>query len=417
VSLQRFAQSVWAVLALALLGIFVANLPSYYQSSQILCTQFETGCLTGQLTPVYAHLLAQLHLSLAVVAVLFASLTIAVSLAYWVVGLLLFWRKSQEWMGLYTSLLLITLGAINIFGFPAAQAPQLVQFLTISITWVASLGGIAFFFLFPTGRFTPRWTLALFALCVLGNLPFMPSIIGVLLFPLVVVVQLYRYVRVYDAVQRQQTKWFVFGFGVGALGVAIYYLLLAVVPGWSDPDSWYQLLNPFTWLWLWTLLLLSITIAILRYRLWDIDALINKTLVYGSLTALLVAFDVGLILAAQALLHATSGTLDQQPLVIVGSTLVIAALFQPLRHRLQNIIDRRFYRRKYDAEKVLAAFGAALRTEVDVDTLRKQLLAAVQETMQPAHVSLWLRQPERAPSALALPLERLEHTPDRTREE
>lgn len=204
---QRVAQGVWVVLALVLLGIFVANLPSYYQSSQILCTQVETGCLTGQLTPVYAHLLAQFHRSVEVVAVLFASLTIAVSLAYWVVGLLLFWRKSQDWMGLYSSLLLIMLGAIDIFGFPAAQAPQLVQLLTNSITWVVSPGGIAFFFLFPSGRFTPRWTLAPFALFLVGTLPFVPSIIGVLLFPLVVVVQVYRYVRVYDAVQRQQTKW------------------------------------------------------------------------------------------------------------------------------------------------------------------------------------------------------------------
>jgi hypothetical protein len=177
----RVAQVVWIVLALVMAAIFVANLPSYYQSSQILCTQLETGCPTGQLTPVYAHLLAQFHLSVAVVAVLFASLTILVSLAYWVVGLLLFWRKSQDWMGLYASLLLIMLGAINIFGFPAAQAPQLVQLLTNSIDVLVSVGGITFFFLFPTGRFTPRWTLALCALFLVGTLPFVPSIIGLLL--------------------------------------------------------------------------------------------------------------------------------------------------------------------------------------------------------------------------------------------
>ncbi|HLW03684.1 MAG TPA: hypothetical protein VKT82_33870 [Ktedonobacterales bacterium] len=393
---QRAARGVWVVLALVLAANFVANLPSYYQSSQVLCTQLETGCPTGQLTPAYTYFLAQFHLSVAVVGVLFASLTIAVSLAYWVVGLLLFWRKSQEWIGLYASLLLIMLGAINIFGFTAVQAPQLVQILTNSIDTAVSLGGIVFFFIFPTGRFTPLWTLALCILFLLGTLPFVPPIVGVLLFSLVIVVQVYRYVRVYDAVQRQQTKWFVFGFGFGTLCLAIYYLLGAVVPGLDAPDSWYQLLNPFTWLWLWALLLLSISIAILRYRLWDIDALINRTLVYASLTALLVALYVGLILAAQAVLHAINGTLDQQPLVIVGSTLIIAALFQPVRHRIQNLIDRRFYRRKYDAEKVLAAFGATLRTEVDVDTLRDQLLAAVQETMQPAHVTLWLNQPGQA---------------------
>jgi hypothetical protein len=117
------------VLALGLAAIFVANLPSYYQSTRLLCTQPDpSGCPTGQLPPVYAHLLAQFHLSVAVVAVLFASLTIALSLAYWAMGLLLFWRKSQEWMGLYASLLLILLGAIATFGFPSAQAPNWSNF-------------------------------------------------------------------------------------------------------------------------------------------------------------------------------------------------------------------------------------------------------------------------------------------------
>jgi hypothetical protein len=98
-------------------------------------------------------------------------------------------------------------------------------------------------------------------------------------------------------------------------------------------------------------------------------------------------------LALQALVHAMTGSFSEQPLVVVGSTLVIVALFQPLRRRLQNIIDRRFYRRKYDAAKVVAAFSTTLRNEVDLDRLREQLVAVVQETMQPAHVSLWLRPP------------------------
>jgi len=140
----------------------------------------------------------------------------------------------------------------------------------------------------------------------------------------------------------------------------------------------------------------SIAIAILRYRLWDIDVIINRTLVYGSLTVLLVALYVGLILALQALVHAVTGSLSEQPVVIVGSTLVIAALFQPLRRRTQALIDRRFYRRKYNAGKITAAFNSTLRHEVDLDQLREQLLAVVQETMQPAHISLWVRQPSRA---------------------
>jgi hypothetical protein len=141
-----------------------------------------------------------------------------------------------------------------------------------------------------------------------------------------------------------------------------------------------------------------VCIPILRYRLWDIDVIINRTLVYGSLTVLLVGLYLGIILALQALVGAVVGSPSQQPLVIVGSTLVIAALFQPLRRRLQSLIDHRFYRSKYNAARIAAAFSSTLRNEVDLDQLREQLLVVVQETMQPTHISLWVRQPAQTKS-------------------
>ena len=131
-----------------------------------------------------------------------------------------------------------------------------------------------------------------------------------------------------------------------------------------------------------------------RSRLWDIDTLINKALVYGLLTGLLGALYAGLIIGLVSLTSAITGATADEPVALVISTLAIAALFQPVRHRIQAIIDRRFYRRKYDAEKTLAAFSATLRQEVDLEELRAHLQAVVQETMQPAHVSLWLRAPE-----------------------
>ncbi len=137
---------------------------------------------------------------------------------------------------------------------------------------------------------------------------------------------------------------------------------------------------------------ISFGIAILRYHLYDIDILINRTLVYGTLSAILALVYFGLIFALQYLLR---GIINQNnDVAIVISTLMIAALFQPLQRRIQTLIDRRFYRRKYDAAKILKAFSASLRTEVDLTQLREQLVAVVQETMQPSHVSLWLRQPE-----------------------
>ena len=138
---------------------------------------------------------------------------------------------------------------------------------------------------------------------------------------------------------------------------------------------------------------IAIGIAILRYRLYEIDTLINRTLVYGVLTVMLVALYFGGIVVLQRLFVLLTG--QQSTLAVVASTLLIAALFTPLRRRIQRFIDRRFYRRKYDARKTLEAFSATLRDETDLGALGENLVGIVRETMQPAHVSLWLR-PDKA---------------------
>ncbi len=405
-SWQRVAPGAWIVLALALLVIFVVNLPAFFQYSRTVCTLPDAGnCPTEQLTPAYVQVLGQLHLSVSAAEGLLAALCVAVSVLFWLLGLLIFWRKSQEWIGLLVSLLLVLFGSSGFLGFNLpAQTPPLFQLLAqvigLGLMWPAML---VFFFIFPTGRFTPRWTWAafvpFFAVTMLSSLPvttpLVPAIALILTSLLPIVVQVYRYVRVYDAVQRQQTKWFVFGLSIIFLLVIIQGILQGLAPGSSAAHAGYQLFNGPFWLLLWTIVLLSVSIPILRYRLWDIDVIINRTLVYGSLTVLVVALYVGLILVLQALVRAVTGSFSEQPVVIVGSTLVIAALFHPLRRRLQAIIDRRFYRRKYDAAKITAAFTSTLRNKADLDQLREQLLAVVQETMQPSHVSLWVRQPGR----------------------
>jgi hypothetical protein len=156
-----------------------------------------------------------------------------------------------------------------------------------------------------------------------------------------------------------------------------------LLPWWTDLDwAWWIVL---------TIVPLSLSIAVLRYRLYDIDVVINRALVYGSLTAMLLLVYFGGVATTQALFRALTGQERLSQLAVVVSTLAIAALFDPLRRRIQSFIDRRFYRRKYDAAKTLDAFSARLRDETNLDSLNAELISVVQETMQPENVSLWLR--------------------------
>jgi hypothetical protein len=283
---------------------------------------------------------------------------------------------------------------------------------------------VLFFYVFPSGHFVPSfmrwvfvvgmiyWGFELFfpfaAFNPFSTYPVLGALIFIGLLGSAVVVQLYRYRRVSSPAQRQQTKWVVYGASMGWGGYLVLFTLSLVFPALFQTGSLVSLIAWAAVYGLGLLFPLSLGVALVHSRLWDIDVLINRTLVYGSLTALLVGLYVGLILALQVLVQTLTGVPGQQPLVIVASTLVIAALFQPLRRRIQNIIDRRFYRRKYDAAKVVAAFSATLRQEVDLNELSEQILAVVQETMQPTHVSLWLRPPDQSRARNTRVLPRLE---------
>jgi uncharacterized membrane protein YidH (DUF202 family) len=191
--------------------------------------------------------------------------------------------------------------------------------------------------------------------------------------------------------ERQQIKWFAFAAGFAALGWVVNSL--AYANAYANDEGTESLLLVATTLLLLLSLLgipLAVGIAILKYRLYEIDLIINRTLVYGSLTGTLALVYFGGVTATQALFRNITGQEELPQLVIVASTLVIAALFNPLRRRIQSIIDRSFYRSKYDARKTLEAFSVKLRDETNLQALKKDLVGVVRETMQPAHVSLWL---------------------------
>lgn len=208
---------------------------------------------------------------------------------------------------------------------------------------------------------------------VLGSELFIPALFLILLIvPFAAVIARYRDAR---GIERQQLKWLAYS------GTVLTVILIVIV----TTRAWvFALLLPF----LLAMIPVSIGVAVLRYRLYDIDLVINRTLVYGAVSALLLATYFGAVIVLQALLRPfTSGS----ELAVAGSTLLVVALFQPLRRRMQDAVDRRFYRARYDAARTLDAFGVRLRNEVDVDSLRADLLGAVGDTVRPAHASVWLR--------------------------
>jgi hypothetical protein len=212
------------------------------------------------------------------------------------------------------------------------------------------------------------------------------------LFAIGVAAQSYRYRNVATAIQRQQTKWIVYGL-TACLGLVTMGIVVVSMSSIADGRVNYmalRMVGPTLILAGAALIPLTIGLSILRYRLWDIDLIVRKTLIYSALTALLALIYFGAVVFLQSLFARLAGV-QQSTLAVVVSTLVIAALFTPLRRRIQEWIDRRFFRKKYDAQQVLAQFALTARDETDLDALTAELVRVVQETIQPEKVSVWLR--------------------------
>jgi hypothetical protein len=260
---------------------------------------------------------------------------------------------SRRWWGLVwavvAGVVLVWVGRglapIRYEEFPGVDNPLGIAGLAAILKWVAAAGGV---------------------LIAIGFLGALASLFV-------------RFARA-RGLERQQLKWFVYA---AALGFAVLFLP-SLVPGLDGGGA-----GSLAWTLAPASLSAAVAVAILRYRLYEIDRLINRTLVYGLLTALLGAIYAGVVLG----LGQVFGGISAQPPsgAVAGATLAVAALFQPARRRIQQAVDRRFNRRRYNAAKTIDAFSARLRDEIDLDTLTAELLAVVDQTMQPERVSLWLR--------------------------
>ncbi len=410
------ARFVWTTLIVLILAFFFANLPVYFAQLHTICA--GSVCARWQLTPANARALQNAGISVSLYAIFNLVLSLFSSLVWFAVAAFIAWRKSNDWLALLASLLLVSEGAVQFSGSlstPLGYSSTAWYIPTVFFLLLESTLYLLVLSLFPNGRFVPGWMRWLVTAEIASGVIFFllsssspnietllnPLTAWQLLFLWVHIIgaiciiggQIYRYRRVSSPTERQQTKWVILGFIGGPVLAAVFLIPPLLFPSLSAADSLYFLLYKPVFSIVFLLTPLCFGIAILRYRLWDIDVLINRTLVYGLLTVSLTLVFFGLVIGLQSLVGLFTGQVLQSPVVIVASTLAIAALFQPLRRRIQAIIDRRFYRRKYDAAHTLAAFSATLRNEVDLQQLREHLVAVVEETMLPAHVSLWLRPP------------------------
>jgi hypothetical protein len=265
-----------------------------------------------------------------------------------------------------------------------------------AVVWLAVGGSAMTALLFATspGRISPYRISNPFG--IEGNLRSILQLLGdlgmatLLVCCVLAVISVFVRLQSAQGEERQQIKWFAYAAAVLLstffLGLPLAGVIAAIGLGWAAPIPIVIGILAIP---------AAVGVAMLRYRLYDIDVVINRTLVYGSLTLMLALVYFGGVTATQALFTVLTGQEEQPQLTIVVSTLIIAALFTPLRRRIQSFIDRRFYRSKYDARKTLEAFSAQLRDETDLNALSEDLVGVVRETMQPAHVSLWLR-PDKA---------------------
>jgi hypothetical protein len=407
------ARVVWLIVAIPIIVLQLVGAKPYHEMLQTVCTGAVEPCASEQLTVESVAGLVAAGMSLEGYANALWLTTMFSVIIWLVVGVILFLLRSDDWMAILASLFLIVFGGVTFVTGSLEYMGLVYPQLSLLVNAWNILGEFlitAFFLLFPNGRMVPRrlwWLLIyrpLFASAEFLSSLTLSNLVYILLFAtpivLIILAQVYRYRRVSTAAERQQTRWVLFGFLVGISTFLVVFATALVTGSWEEDFTRTGLLFGLLIQLAMLAIPISIGIAMLRSKLWDIDVVIRKTTVYAILTGALLLVYFGTIVVLQRLLSPITG--DSQAAVVL-STLLIAALFLPLRRRVQDAIDRRFFRRKYDAEQVLAQFAATVRDETDLDALTTELVRVIQETMQPEFVSVWLRPVRVEEGATAVP--------------
>jgi hypothetical protein len=391
----------WVILSLAAFSIFalftIKDFTGFSQPCFEQPVQDQAACMKTQ------QELSQLGLAMNFYAVFIPAGLVVELLPWFIAGALIFLRKSTELFEALFSLLLMIWGIIVIDSVISNWFSKIYP----SAAWLISLLGLlansllVLWLLFPDGRFRPRWGRWVAALWIVRNIlafffpgtfldPLnwpspIPQVITILFIAMLVYSLVYRYRRDSGAIQRQQIKWVVAG---AAVYGTVWIIANNFFPFGLSVELARLIWLPFNY-GASAFFAAALVFSILRYRLWDIDVIIRRTLVYGLLTAVLALVFFGGVTLLQAIFSTISNRKSE--ISIVLSTLVLAALFNPLRRGIQNGIDRRFYRKKYDAQRALEGFAQSARSATDLDALTVELERVVQETIQPARVGLWLK--------------------------
>lgn len=399
----NLARTAWIFLSMMAIIIFIAGSVISFREPLPTCVATEFVCGPWQVSQEDMNLAEQQGLPVQLMLFVYFASSILPKVCFVLVAVLIFWRRSDDWVALLLSLMLI--------GFLIEGVQNLGPFMPLVNGLYALITGLFLLlpFIFPSGRIVPGWLRWFIPPLLLGGVAttLLPQL-GVPMtdqfFALTTMITfsfwfllggyaaIYRYRYVSDATERQQTKWVMAGL-LGTFFLFIPFTIIGIAFPPSQPSSARLAFVFFVFfpVYLVSYLLLpgGIAFAILRYRLYDIDVIIRRTLQYSLVTGLLALVYFGGVVLLQGIFRTASG--ETSALAVVLSTLLIAALFAPLRGRIQDIIDRRFYRQKYDAAQVLARFAQTARDEVEIEQLAAAIIHTIEETIQPETVSIWFK--------------------------